>query len=210
MIISRIFGGLRRRFRWKRYQDLEQWIALDTADSPILDLGGGPASFLAAHFPQPERLILIDIDPDLARLARQQIPRLNVIIADGQCLPLADSCIGLTVCNSVIEHVPRPEALASEILRVSQSYFVQTPDAKFPVETHSFVGIPLYRCIRWKPARRLLCRLFRANFEYVESVHYLDEVRLRELFPDAQITYEKWLRLTKSFYVYSEDDQGTP
>ena len=47
-----------------------------------------------------------------------------------------------------------------------------------------------------------MCKIFGANFEYVSSAHYLPEQRLKLLFPEATITYEKVLGLKKSFCVY--------
>ena len=92
--------------------------------------------------------------------------------------------------------------MASEIRRVGRNYFVQVPNGGFPVETHSFIPIPLYSSIPWLGVRRLLCKVFGASFEYVSSVNYMAESRLRCLFPDATIDYERVFGLIKSFYVY--------
>jgi hypothetical protein len=110
--------------------------------------------------------------------------------------------VDVTTCNSVIEHVDDPDALAAEVRRVSWGYFLQTPHGGFPLETHSFIAIPFYNLIPWMWLRRFVSKIFRANFEYVSSVRYLPEQRLRFLFPEATITYEKVLGLRKSFYVY--------
>ena len=168
----------------------------------ILDLGGGPASFFAAMFPRPEQIILVDIDCNRACQAKRKQSALHVIVADGGRLPLADCSIEMTVCNSVIEHIDDPDALAAEVRRVSQGYFLQTPNGDFPLETHSFIAIPFYNYIPWVRLRRFVCKTFGANFEYVSSVRYLPERRLRLLFPEATITHEKLLGLKKSFYVY--------
>jgi hypothetical protein len=98
--------------------------------------------------------------------------------------------------------VAQPEIVASEIRRVGRNYFVQVPNGSFPLETHSLIPIPFYNAIPWLGMRRLLCKVFVTNFEYVSSVSYLSESRLRTLFPDAVIGYERAFGLTKSFYVY--------
>lgn len=195
-------ANLRDHFRRKRYQHIEGLFQVESQNWPILDLGGGPASFFASMHPQPDRIILIDIDQHDAKRAKDNIPKLKVVVADGGQLPLADRSIVLTICNSVIEHAEFPEYLASEIRRVSQAYFVQTPNGKFPLETHSYVAIPIYRFIPWIGLRRLACRLFGANFDYVNGVSYVREEKLRYLFPEASLTKEKWLAMTKSFYLY--------
>jgi SAM-dependent methyltransferase len=173
----------------------------------MLDLGGGPASFFATMFPKPERVILLDVDFNLAFQAKQKRPGLHAIVADGEHLPLADCTVDMTICNSVIEHVDNPAALAREIRRVSRGYFLQTPNGNFPLETHSFIAIPFFHLIPWMWLRQFVCRLLGANFEYVSNVRYLPEQTLAFFFPEALITYEKVLGLKKSFYVRYLDEK---
>lgn len=193
---------LRRYFRQKRYQYIDKVMHLDFSEGFILDLGGGPASFFAALFPRPEAVILADVDYKVAKRAKEINPALQVVLADGCHLPLANCSVKATVCNSVIEHVATPSALATEIRRVSQSYFLQTPNGQFPAETHSFIAIPFYHLIPWMSLSLLMCKIFGANFEYVNSVRYLSEETLNSLFPEATLAYEKSLGLKKSFYVF--------
>lgn len=201
-MVRRLFTLLRLHFRRQRYRSLMALLRIESNDGLILDLGGGPASFFTTMFLRAERVILADIDYDLVRQAKKTQPAIHAMVADGEWLPLAECSVGVTICNSVIEHVNDPDSLAAEIRRISQSYFLQTPNGDFPVETHSFIGIPLYNFTPWTWLQRLVCRVFGADFEYVSSVHYLSEQRLLSLFPQATIGYERVLGLTKSFYVY--------
>ncbi|MBC8512319.1 MAG: class I SAM-dependent methyltransferase, partial [Dehalococcoidia bacterium] len=198
-MIRRTSGTLRQRFRQRRYLRIRDLMGIESLTGFILDLGGGPASFFAAMFPKPEQVILVDVDYNRACQAKQKQAALHVIVANGGWLPLADCSIDMTVCNSVIEHVDAPDALAAEIRRVGRGYFLQTPNGDFPLETHSFIAIPFYNYIPWVRLRRFICKIFGASFEYVDSVRYLPERRLRLLFPEATITYEKILGLKKSF-----------
>ena len=165
----------------------------------ILDLGGGSASFFAALFPRPNPVILVDIDYNLAHQAKRKRPALNVVVADGVRLPLTECCIDVTICNSVIEHLHNPNALAAEIRRVSQGYFIQTPNESFPLETHSFIAIPFYDFLPGTRIRQIACKVLRADFEYVNNVRYLSEVKLETLVPEATITYERVLGWKKYF-----------
>ncbi len=201
-MIRKVVGLLRRRSRRRRYLRIRDLTEIESLSGLILDLGGGPASFLAAMFPRPQQVILVDISYDLVHQAKLKESALHVSVADGVRLPLANDSVDVTVCNSVIEHVDDPDALAIEIRRVSRSYFLQTPNSNFPLETHSFIAIPFYNFIPRVWLRRLLCKIFGANFEYVSSIHYLSEKKLNSLFPEAIATYEKVLGLKKSFYVY--------
>jgi ubiquinone/menaquinone biosynthesis C-methylase UbiE len=200
-MIRQLFIRLRQAFRRKRYGLLDATMGLERQQGLLLDLGGGPASFFAALFPRAEQIVLLDLDFDLVAAGKQRYPSINALVANAEQLPFADGALALSVCNSVIEHVANPASLANEIRRVSRSYFLQTPNGEFPVETHSLVGIPFYRSIPWGWARALVCRIFRANFAYVESVRYCPEEQLRALFPEASLAYERLLGLKKSFYL---------
>lgn len=201
-MIQTLFRDLRRRSRWQRYAVISRVMRIEEAKGFILDLGGGPASFFSALFPHLERIILMDVEYREAHRAKQMMPALRVVVANGERLPLADRSVAATICNSVIEHVDDPDALASEIVRTSRSFFLQTPNGCFPLETHSLIAIPFYNLIPSARLRRWTCRLFRANYAYVSSVRYLPERQVRALFPDAVFAYERVLGLKKSFYVY--------
>ncbi len=200
-MLQKLFLALRHYFRQRRYRTLSNTLGLEQKRGLFLDLGGGPASFFTALFPRPEQIILLDLSFELVAEGQRRYPAINAVVANAEQLPFGDDAIALTVCNSVIEHVDHPQALASEIRRTSKAYFLQTPNGRFPLETHSLIGIPFYHVIPWPQMRALVCRLFRANFDYVESVRYCRETQLRTFFPQATITYERFLGLKKSFYL---------
>lgn len=200
-MIQRLFASLRRRSRDKRYRQVRDVLNVESQNGFILDLGGGPASFFAGMFPCPEQVVLVDINLADARQARRLRPSMGAVVANGEQLPFADGTFSATVCNSVIEHVDDPTRLSREICRVSRTYFVQTPNGRFPLETHSYIAIPFYNWIPLQRVKRWICRLFGANYAYVSSVRYLSETKLKELFPNADLIYEKAFGLTKSFYI---------
>jgi SAM-dependent methyltransferase len=208
-MIRSLVARLRQRFRRIRYQTIHRLLAHDpSAPGFVLDLGGGPASFFAALYPRPENIILAEVEEALARKAAQRLPELNVVVADGERLPFGSAAIQTTICNSVIEHVANPDRLAAEINRVSRNFFLQTPNGRFPVETHSFIGIPFYNQLPGTTIKRMLCALFRGNFDYIRSVRYLPEARLKALFPAATLQYEKSLGLKKSFYLIQKEESA--
>jgi SAM-dependent methyltransferase len=204
LVIDHIFQLLRQQFRRRRYQNLHNRLGLAAQTGFVLDLGGGVTSFFINFFPQHDQIILLDINPEEVCLARQRFPHINGVVANGEHLPFARNSLGLTVCNSLIEHVAAPAQLAAEIERVSRAYFVQTPNGRFPLETHAFIAIPFYRWLPGERVRRLACTLFRADYAYVSSVCYLSEAILRQLFPKATLTYERFLGLKKSFYLFAK------
>jgi SAM-dependent methyltransferase len=207
-MIRQLFIRLRRSFRLKRYGVIDATMDLKHQQGLVLDLGGGPASFFAALFPRPEQIILLDLLFDGVAAGKRRYPAINAVVANAEQLPFRDNTIALSVCNSVIEHVDNAPALASEIRRVSQAYFLQTPNGRFPVETHSMIGIPFYHSIPWAWARALICRVFRSNFDYIETVSYCSEEQLRAFFPEASLVYERALGLKKSFYVMHKPEKA--
>ena len=112
--------------------------------------------------------------------------------------------------NSVVEHVgdwERMVRFAEEISRVSQEYFVQTPNYWFPIDTHTWTP-----CFHWlpMPIRVWLVSRFQLGqwgkaasvdeaVRTVESARMLNRKMFQELFKDAHIRTERFLWLPKSF-----------
>lgn len=123
---------------------------------------------------------------------------------------IADRSFDIAHSNSTIEHVgdwERMVAFASEIRRVAEKYFVQTPNFWFPIEPHCMTPFS-----HWlpKPLRVSLVMKFylghcvRARsvdkaVRTVESARLLDKKMFQALFPDAEIYVERFWGLPKSF-----------
>lgn len=111
--------------------------------------------------------------------------------------------------NSVIEHVGTWQnmvAMAGEIRRIAQLYYVQTPNFWFPIEPH--YRTPFFQMCPENMRARMLLRKKRgfrgphssldAAMRDVQSVALLDYGQMSALFPDAEIEREKVMGLTKS------------
>lgn len=121
-----------------------------------------------------------------------------------------DNSFHIAHSNSVIEHVgdwKRMKLFAKEIQRVSQNYFVQTPNYWFPIEPHCMT--PFFQWLP-KPMRIWLVSKFqlghwaKANsideaVEITESARLLNKKMFQELFPKTSIISERFLFMTKSF-----------
>ena len=199
--LVRLRYAIGERFRRRRFQFFLDTVGQPTPSDWWLDLGGGSGTyFLSAAVPVAQ-LVLLDPELSELRLAQAHHPDVSYVCADGQQLPFKTDAFACIFCNSVIEHVPQPAALAAEIERTGRRYFVQTPNGRFPLESHSRVPIPFYRAFP-VGVRRVLSRWFGASFAYLESVSYLTEADLHRLFPHATFRRESVLGLTKSFYAY--------
>ena len=205
----KITGG----FRHRRFDFFWQTLGRHVGTRWWLDLGGGPGSYLLSELDASAhsgpRVILLDMGEAELLDARKRFPQVQCVRADGEYLPFRDGAFNLVFCNSVIEHVPNPDALAGEIRGTGRRFFVQTPNGNFPLESHSHVPLPFFRWLP-RPLQRLMCRLAGADWDYLMSVHYLNERDLQNYFPGARMVRERAFGLTKSYYLFTAPDAREP
>ncbi len=82
----------------------------------VLDVGGGPGYFGDAFRSAGARYA--GIDPDTHAISARGGPATGFVRASGLALPVADAAIDVCLSSNVLEHVPAPEAMATEMLRV--------------------------------------------------------------------------------------------
>jgi len=123
---------------------------------------------------------------------------------------IRDKSFHISHSNSVLEHVgdwERMKQYASELQRVSERYFVQTPNYWFPIEPHCMT--PFFH---WLPTPIQISLVMRYNLGHwprqntidgaisvLESHRLLNKKMFRELFRDAEIHTERLFLLPKSF-----------
>ena len=199
------FGPLRKfasgsktvqRWRRQRYELFEQLCSLKPEDR-IIDVGAGWGAALE-RFNTVNPIVAVDLNLDTTQWLGS--PNVTAMQADGTKLPFADGEFDVGFSNSVIEHVP-PElqpAFASEMARVADRYYVQTPNRWFPIEPH--YQLPLFQFLP-RRVRMALNRRFTLGWQAKgqwEEITLLSASDLKRLFPDAEIHREKVLGLTKS------------
>ncbi|WP_088287642.1 bifunctional 2-polyprenyl-6-hydroxyphenol methylase/3-demethylubiquinol 3-O-methyltransferase UbiG [Kineosporia sp. A_224] len=95
-------------------RQVSRYTSLDGAS--VVDVGGGPGYFADAFRGAGARYA--GIDPDAGELtARGDAPE-GFLRASGLALPLADGSLDVCMSSNVLEHVPDPERMAGEMLRV--------------------------------------------------------------------------------------------
>ena len=185
-----------RRWRESRYRRFVQLCGL-RSDDRILDVGAGLGGALE-RFNTVNEIVAVDIRPAKSEwLAKRNV---TVHYGDGTKLPFRDDEFPVVFSSSVIEHVPRDlqPAFAAEIRRVSQRYFVQTPNRYFPIEPHYLLPFFHFLPERW---RRALNRRFTLGWQprgHWEEINLLSARELARLFPDAKIHRERVFGLSKS------------
>lgn len=122
---------------------------------------------------------------------------------------IADYSYDIVHSNSVIEHVgdwSRMNQFAKEVKRLAKIYFVQTPNFWFPIEPHCMT--PFFHWLP-KPLRTALLMKFTLGpwkrqstvsgaLETIDRARLLDIKMFRELFDEAEISFERLVFLPKS------------
>ncbi len=172
-----------------------------TTVTRVLDVGGTPFNWTLVR-DRPDVVFLNRVVPEGAESG-------SWVVADARALPFQDQAFDIVYSNSLVEHLgerKEQHLFAEEVRRVGRSYYVQTPDKWFPVETHL-----LALFIHWLP-RRLQKRLWRwcslRGFlepqkcpEIMENLHLLSKKQMRRLFPEAEVWRERFFGFCKSIMV---------
>jgi SAM-dependent methyltransferase len=90
----------------------------EVAGRLVIDVGGGPGYF-AAEFRRAGARYLA-VDSDLGELSARGAPAPGSVIGSGLALPLRDCCADVCYSSNVLEHVPQPERMAAEMVRVTR------------------------------------------------------------------------------------------
>jgi ubiquinone/menaquinone biosynthesis C-methylase UbiE len=103
---------------------LAQW----DGRNPLLDVGTGTAQIpieLCRQAPLA-RIVAVDRAREMLRVAEANAQRaglegrLRLELCDAKSLPYADQAFGAVLSNSIVHHIPEPERVVAEMLRVLQ------------------------------------------------------------------------------------------
>lgn len=193
-----------------------------TASTRILDLGsqdGTHIAFVLDGSPvRSENVYIADIRSSAIKSGHEKFGFQPVLIAEADRLPFEDGFFDIVYCSSVIEHVSVPKEdvwssiptrkfvhlsranqrrFAREICRVGKSYFVQTPNRRFPVESHSWLPFLGYLP---RPAIVQILRLSNSVWikQTVPDWCLLTKDDLATLFPGSKIVFERSFGIVKS------------
>lgn len=212
-------SGVFERLKAQRIKLFIEKLNLGSNDK-ILDLGSEDGAYLAKYYPYPHNITIADIyePPMVEGVKKHGLGGYRVIPIAGR-LPIEDGEFSAVWCNSVIEHVtiPREELgevsnsefkeraeahqreFASEIRRIARSYFVQTPNVHFPIESHSILPLIPYmpHTVRFKLGnvlKKVWIKQWTADF------YLYDKARFMRHYEDAsEIVEEKAFGLVKSY-----------
>ena len=174
----------------------------------VLDIGGTPKYWELLPSLWRNRPVHVTVT-NLVR-KRGGNDQIKFVVGDARDLTqFPDAAFDIVHSNSVIEHVGHwneQTRMASEVRRLGNYYYVQTPNLYFPIEPH--YKLP---AVHWLPesGRAEVLRHIKgqlpsdASFDQamrlVQSINLLTARQFRALFPDARIIRERFLGITKSF-----------
>jgi hypothetical protein len=108
-------------------------------------------NYFLGRYPYLDQLTAVGLD-DLSEL-ELRYPDVTFVRADGRELPFPDRSFDVVHSNAVVEHVGAREEqqrFLAELVRVSRSGFVTTPNRWFPIQTYC----RRFRCSTGFPADR--------------------------------------------------------
>ena len=208
--IHSLYSQIFKIWRKKRFQQFLD-IIKPQPDEVLLDVGGTPYFWLS--FAQPvKRIDALNVTD--SPWDRDGHPRHNIhtSVGDGCALGMPDKSYEIGFSNSVIEHVgswDNQKRFASEIRRVAQRLWVQTPAYECPIEPHYIAPFVHYlphsvqrHMIRWGTLRGWLSRPSKAWInEMIETTRLLKKSEMKELFPDCEILTERFLWIFPKSYI---------
>ena len=219
---SSIVKRYQRKFRERRFSKVLQIIERQLEGKEqlrILDAGGlvGYWRMLPEHLRDRVRITIINRDHIVEDDRSVDADGLNIELCAGDACDMpqyADGSFDIVHSNSVIEHVGGYRQMmqfSAEVRRVGVAYYVQTPNFWFPIDPHN--GMPF---LHWlpDPLRAALASRFtmgmHKKLDYsevllarIQHCRMISFRMLREFFPDADFTKEKFLLLFNKSLIAS-------
>lgn len=219
--IGRIVARVRNRAPRKRRAIFLDSFSL-SGQTAILDLGSEDGSRLYSVIKDtaiiPHNVTIADIAEGPLLAGRTRFGFATCTPPESGRLPFEDNAFDIVFSNSAIEHVTLPKdevwsvtssrafperaqerqrEFASEIRRVGRDYYVQTPNRRFVIESHTWLP-----AVGWLPRPILLPTLKITNRLWIKKTipdwALLSKDDMRELFPEAKIVSENMAFMAKS------------
>lgn len=206
-------NSINQKFREKRFNHFKTLFKTIHSGKiiKILDIGGTQEYWERMNFGITEEVEITLLN---LNLTITKYPNFTSIIGDARDLSVfKDKNFDIVFSNSVIEHLFTKEAqikMADEVRRVGKSYYIQTPNYSFPIESHWLV--PFFQFLPFRLRVALTKKLNLGNYkkaiseeaaiQRVKEVRLLTEKEMKELFPDGYLYRERFWGLIKSITMY--------
>ncbi len=137
-------SGWNRRRKWNLFMEYMK----PASETQILDVGfnnieySETDNFIEKHHSYPKNITALGIGE--ADKFRKKYPDVKAVVYDGKVFPFTDKEFDLCWSNAVVEHVGTrndQRFFLKEISRVSDAFFITTPNRFFPIEVHTRVPL---------------------------------------------------------------------
>lgn len=162
-----------------------------TAERQVLDVGVTSddkyqeSNYFERFYPYKNKLVCVGTED--GSYLETKYPGIKFqLIVPHEPLPFKDHEFDIVFSNAVIEHVGSRDsqrAFILEILRVSRSFFLTTPNRWFPVEFHT--ALPLLHYLPATLYRNLLRSIGEQYWSREENLNLLGRRDLMDLFPKS-------------------------
>jgi SAM-dependent methyltransferase len=177
------------RFREKMFAKFMANIKPDNKQT-VLDIGVTSddtyqeSNYFERLYPYKDRIVCVGTED--GSYLEDKYPGMKFIrIRPHEPLPFEDKQFDIAFSNAVIEHVGsrlKQRAFILEMLRVSRSFFLTTPNRWFPVEFHT--ALPFLHLLPKSIYRKILAILGEAYWSREENLNLLSRNELRALFSE--------------------------
>ncbi len=184
------------RFREKMFAKFMANMEPDAKHS-VLDIGVTSddiykeSNYFERLYPYKERIICVGTEN--GSYLEAKYPGIKFMqISPRERLPFNTKEFDIAFSNAVIEHVGSRESqrvFILEMLRVSRSFFLTTPNRWFPVELHT--AIPLLHFLPKRIYRKILAAMGENYWSQEENLNLLSRKELTSLFPqETQVSID--------------------
>lgn len=191
MGIAESLSAKNRKRKWDRFVDTFRLLP----ETRILDVGfnekeySSVDNYLEKNYPYKEMITALGMEDP--KQFSKRYPMVNAIKYDGNVFPFSDKSFDICWSNAVIEHVggfDKQVFFIKELVRVSDSFYISTPNRFFPVELHT--RIPLLHYLP-KAVFDVILPLFGKKWATGNYMHLLSLSDIKNLLESAGVdSYE--------------------
>lgn len=102
-----------------------------------VEIGPGVGTYISTLTNNFKCVVCVDRDRQALNYVNKRFPNIEPIYGDATRLPFADRSVHFVLCSEVLEHIPSPEGLLTEIFRIKTSKgrcVLSTPQKFSPCE----------------------------------------------------------------------------
>jgi len=101
-------------FLWQKTVDRQKVVTVEAGSGPAL------CSSLIKKNTNVDTAIAVDFDQEVLNIIANRDPNVTLVRSDIRAIPFPDNSIDLVYSSSTIEHIPHPESVLKEMVRITK------------------------------------------------------------------------------------------